>query len=348
MGRRESKTMVKRLLIPEDMLIPDSKDPLLELLQFVYPDLLSNISNPDYFQGRAVLVPTNDCVEFVNEYLCSLLPGEEKLYLSADSMCNDEMSSEENAQIYTTEFLNTVSCSGLPSHRLKLKENVPVMLIRNIDQARGLCNGTRLQVVRMGTHVLSCKVLSGKNTSDVVFIPRMTLVPSNSTLPIKFQRRQFPLMISFAMTINKSQGQTLSHVGLYLPRPVFSHGQLYVALSRVKSRSGIKILIKSESGGLSSSTSNIVYKERLSTYRSPWVSIETMNDSNLQAEPSQASFESLLREVDVSSIPMYPFKFTSYADIQQALNNNDYAIGPLAHLAGGTKQNIPFELEDIE
>ncbi|XP_012852617.1 PREDICTED: ATP-dependent DNA helicase PIF1-like [Erythranthe guttata] len=105
------------------------------------------------------------------------------------------------------------------------------------------------------------KVLSGKNTGDVVFIPRMTLVPSNSTLPIKFQRRQFPLMISFAMTINKSQGQTLSHVGLYLPRPVFSHGQLYVALSRVKSRSGIKILIKSESGGLSSSTSNVVYKE---------------------------------------------------------------------------------------
>ncbi|XP_012850134.1 PREDICTED: ATP-dependent DNA helicase PIF1-like [Erythranthe guttata] len=208
-----------------------------------------------------VFAPTYDCVEFVNEYLCSLIPGKEKLYLSADSMCKDEMSSEENAQIYTTEFLSTVSCSGLPSHRLKLKENVPVMLIRNIDQARGLCNGTRLQVVRMGTHVLSCKVLSGKNTGDVVFIPRMTLDPSNSTLPIKFQMRQFPLMISFAMTINKSQGQTLSHVGLYLPKPVFSHGQLYVALSRVKSRSDIKILIKSESGGLSSSTSNVVYKE---------------------------------------------------------------------------------------
>ncbi|XP_012829805.1 PREDICTED: uncharacterized protein LOC105950963 [Erythranthe guttata] len=95
--------------IPEDMLIPDSEDPLLELLKFVYPDLLSNISNPDYFQGSAMLALTNDCVEFFNNYLCSLLPSEEKLYLNADCMCKDEMSSEENAEIYTTEFLNTVS-----------------------------------------------------------------------------------------------------------------------------------------------------------------------------------------------------------------------------------------------
>ncbi|KAL7135356.1 hypothetical protein ABFS83_11G089300 [Erythranthe nasuta] len=166
--------------IPEDMLIPDSEDPLLDLLQFVYPDLLSDISNLDYFQGRALLAPTNDCVEFINDYLCSLLPNEEKLYLSADTMYKDEMSSEENAQI----------CNRIPQHR----ENVPVMLIRNIDQARGLCNGTRHQVVRMGTHVLSCKVVSGKNIGDV------------------FQMRQFPLMVSFAMTINKSSGQTLSHV----------------------------------------------------------------------------------------------------------------------------------------
>ncbi|XP_012835446.1 PREDICTED: uncharacterized protein LOC105956152 [Erythranthe guttata] len=74
-------------------------------------------------------------------------------------------------------------------------------------------------------------------------------------------RRKFPLMVSFAMTINKSQGQTLSQVGLYMSRPVFSHGQLYVALSRVKSRSGIKILTNSESGETTNMTNNIVYKE---------------------------------------------------------------------------------------
>lgn len=86
------------------------------------------------------------------------------------------------------------------------------MLIRNIDQSKGLCNGTRLQIIQMSNHVLKCKILIGKCSGDHVFIPRLTLVPSNSTLTVKFQMKQFPLIVSFAMTINKSQGQTLSHV----------------------------------------------------------------------------------------------------------------------------------------
>lgn len=135
------------------------------------------------------------------------------------------------------------------------------MLIRNIDQSKGLCNGTRLLVTNMGNHLIKCEVLTGQNSGDTVFIPRMSFVPSNTSLPIKFQRRQFPVIASFAMTINKSLGQTLSHVGLYLPRPIFSHGQLYVALSRVRNRNGIKILIKSSSGEVSNKTKNVLYKE---------------------------------------------------------------------------------------
>ncbi|RYR29430.1 hypothetical protein Ahy_B01g053803 isoform A [Arachis hypogaea] len=56
-------------------------------------------------------------------------------------------------------------------------------------------------------------------------------------------------------------GQSLSHVGLYLSKSVFTHGQLYVALSRVKSRSDINVLILDEDGNLKSSTKNVVLKE---------------------------------------------------------------------------------------
>jgi len=65
------------------------------------------------------------------------------------------------------------------------------------------------------------------------------------------------------MTINKSQGQTLSSVGVYLKKPIFTHGQLYVAVSRVTNKNGLKILIENQDRTCGSVTKNIVYKEIL-------------------------------------------------------------------------------------
>ena len=67
------------------------------------------------------------------------------------------------------------------------------------------------------------------------------------------------------MTINKSQGQTLSNVGIYLKKQVFTHGQLYVAVSRVTNKTGLKILIENDDGSCGSKTENIIYKEVLNS-----------------------------------------------------------------------------------
>ena len=87
------------------------------------------------------------------------------------------------------------------------------------------------------------------------------LTPSDTRIPFKFQQRQFPLSVCFAMTINKSQGQSLKQVGVYFQQPVFLHGQLYVAISKVTSRGGLKILTTDENGVSMDSTLNVVYKE---------------------------------------------------------------------------------------
>ena len=89
----------------------------------------------------------------------------------------------------------------------------------------------------------------------------MKMIPSDTKIPVKFQRRQFPVMNCFAMTINKSQGQSLSIVGLYLRRPVFTHAQLYVAVSRVKNKKGLKFLICDNKDNVTDQTTNVVYKK---------------------------------------------------------------------------------------
>ncbi|RYR69141.1 hypothetical protein Ahy_A03g015674 isoform B [Arachis hypogaea] len=136
-----------------------------------------------------------------------------------------------------------------------------LLIITTDDPLSHLSRAIRLIVNKLGSNVIGATVVTDRNIGDKVYIPRMNLIPSDLRLPFKFQRRQFSLTVCFAMTINMSQGQSLSHVRLYLPKSVFTHGQFYVALSRVKSRSGLRILILNEDGNPKSSTTNVVFKE---------------------------------------------------------------------------------------
>ncbi|PRQ31839.1 putative DNA helicase [Rosa chinensis] len=137
------------------------------------------------------------------------------------------------------------------------------MLLRNLNQVSGLCNGTRLIVTNLFDRLIEAKILTGNNTGKKIFIPRIVLTATENKWPFIFQRHQFPVRPCYAMTINKSQGHSLNQVGIYFPEPVFTHGQFYVALSRVTSINGLKILINNSDDIPNKYTKNIVYKDVL-------------------------------------------------------------------------------------
>jgi ATP-dependent DNA helicase PIF1 len=98
------------------------------------------------------------------------------------------------------------------------------MLLQNLNTKRGLCNGTRLIVVRLKPKVIEVQVITGSADNEIVFIPHIILAPSNRYIPIVLRRCKYQVKLAFAMTINKSQGQTFDKVGIYLANPVSTHG----------------------------------------------------------------------------------------------------------------------------
>ncbi|XP_057426606.1 uncharacterized protein LOC130720040 [Lotus japonicus] len=225
------------------------ENPLLDLVDFTFPNLVHNMKIDKFLEEQCILCPTLESVENVNDFILEFLPGD-----------TDE-DTEYESKWFTIEFLNDITCSGIPNHKITLKVGAPIMLLRNIDQATDLCNGTRLIVSDLGTNVTRVTVLTRTNNGDDIFIPRKDMVPSDLGYLFKFERRQFSISPCFAMTINKSQAQSLSHIGLYLFRPVFTHGQFYVALSSVRLRNELKLLVMGAEGKVRNKTETMVYKK---------------------------------------------------------------------------------------
>ncbi|XP_006279329.2 uncharacterized protein LOC17874456 [Capsella rubella] len=245
--------------IPEDLLTA-SEDPIHAIVHEIYGKSFAKENDPKFVKRRAILSPRNEDVDKINQYMLSQLPGEERRYLSLDSIETSDTSVFDD-MVYSQEFLNSINVSGLPKHELTLKKGAPIMLLRNIDPKGGLCNGTRLIVTQMANHVIEARIVTGNGINEKVLIPRMFVSPPDAKFSFRMRRRKFPVALAYAITINKSQGQTLEYVGLFLPKLVFTHGQLYVALSRVTTRKGLKILITNEDGTCQNKTLNVFFKE---------------------------------------------------------------------------------------
>lgn len=218
-----------------------------ELIDNVFPNLNVQFKNEKWLSERAILAAKNVDVNGINFDILNKIPGDAKKYLSIDTVMN-----QDEATNYPTEFLNSLDLPGMPPHELILKIGVPIILLRNINPPR-LCNGTRLSIKKMFQNIIECTILTGKYRGEDVLLPRIPMMPTD--LPFEFKRLQFPVRLAFAMTINKAQGQSLQVCGLNLENPCFSHGQLYVACSRVGKPSNLFMC------ALDSKTKNIVYQQ---------------------------------------------------------------------------------------
>ena len=266
-GQAETIGESDLIKIPQEIFLPINdrskenpkaeKESMQKLAEFVYPNLKTNFLKPGWMDGRTILAPTNKQVDTINNLISDSFPGQAVVLTSSDELTNPN-----DLQRYNTEYLNILSPSGMPIHRLYLIPGMPLMLLRNLNPKLGLCNGTKLIFNKVHKHyLLECTIAEGEFNKRTVLIPRISTKPKDREFPFEWSRRQFPVRVAFAMTINKSQGQTLSNVGVWLSDSCFGHGQLYVAVSRVGSPDCIKLAIRRNEDNPENATSNIVFKE---------------------------------------------------------------------------------------
>ena len=222
-----------------------------DLVRWVYGDMIESNSMSEV-ADRCIICPTNKTVDLINSKVMEKFPGDIRVYRSIDTVPPSDSFN------YPSEFLNTLAPSGLPPHKIGLKIGCPIMLLRNMHPQEGHCNGTKYIVTALHGNIIEAVISQGAYKGNKIYIPRIPLKPTDGTYPFELSRKQFPIRACFAITSNKAQGQTLRRVGVYLDRHFFSHGQYYVAQSRVGERSALKILCVS-----SETTNNVVYPEVL-------------------------------------------------------------------------------------
>lgn len=252
LARGELNDADDNVVIPPPFLC--SQNNILSLIQFTYPDI-AQPHGSSYFCERCILAPWNREAREINNFVLDMFPGDVfDLWAIDEAFDPNSPGLADNS--YSPEYLQAAAPSGFPPAHLRLKIGCPVIVLRNLHLEEGICNGTQGIVCRISTRVVDILLQDGKRS----LIPRVKLISADGQLPFHLHRHQFPLALSFAITINKSQGQSFSTVGIDLRVPAFSHGQVYVAFLRGKSYRTIKCVLNNDTAPR---TKNIIFRHAI-------------------------------------------------------------------------------------
>ena len=252
LARGELNDEEDNVVIPQSLLCTDND--IHTLINVTYPDIAIP-HGTSYFHERCILSPRNRDAHEINNILLDMFPGDAQDLWSIDEAFDPDSPGAPDDS-YSPEVLRSTTPSGFPQAHLKLKVGCPVIVLRNLHSDEGVCNGSRGIVTRIETRVVQILLFGG----STCLIPRIKLISAQGQLPFELHRLQFPLALSFAITINKAQGQSFSAVGIDLRVPAFAHGQVYVAFSRGKSCKTTKCILNDDT---SPCMKNVVYREAI-------------------------------------------------------------------------------------
>ena len=188
----------------------------------------------------------NDEVHQINTLITESIPGTTWQLHLINSIVTDSGPCETLQDMITPELLHGLDSSSISPHLLTLEVGCSVIILWNLSSSDGLCNGAWLIITHLSRFNITGIITNGPFAGNIYHMWCIPHYSSDLDVPFKLRRLQFPIRPAFALTINKSQGQTLQCAGLYLQSPVFSHGQLYVALSRTTTIRTLHVLIKND------------------------------------------------------------------------------------------------------
>jgi hypothetical protein len=197
-----------------------------ELISRVYSDGITNYSG-----SSMILAMTLDHCAAINEQCIARIPGE-----AHTALASDDTRGCKSPDLYPPEYIASLNFGGVPPSNLKFKKNARFMIMKNYNPPE-VCNGVLCELLEWSKFNIQVRLLSGPGKGKIIMLPRchFSILEGKSGLPFSFARWQFPIICAYAVTIHKSQGQSLSCVGLFIEADAFVHGLIYVALSRVAS-----------------------------------------------------------------------------------------------------------------